>query len=68
MTKSLHDYLSDADSNGTLDHSMRATKGADGQIRFYIHPAGRDGETLDFELVGSQVLPIASAPTVPASK
>jgi hypothetical protein len=30
---------------------------ADGCVRFYIHPAGRDGDTQNYELRGNQLQP-----------
>ncbi len=39
------DYLN---SQGVIDFSLRAQRGMDGLIRFYIHPANCSGDTADF--------------------
>lgn len=50
--KTLHSYLkgqlSRSDPHPAIDHSIRAHLHEDGRISFYIHPHGRDGETIDF--------------------
>ena len=44
----LEAYLRDANSKGIIDHSIRAMVHANGEIVFYIHPTGKDGDTKDF--------------------
>lgn len=44
--KNLFDFF---DKNQpVIDFSLRATKRADGNFEFYIHPANVSGETMDF--------------------
>jgi hypothetical protein len=51
----LEQYLSGSIDAGAIDHSIRTMKGADGVVKFYIHPAGRSGDTLDFEVRGNEL-------------
>lgn len=55
QTQTLEKYFRDADASGAIDHSVRARVGADGAVTFYIHPSGRDGQTLDFVVGGNSV-------------
>lgn len=57
MSKTLEHYLVTAMAAGLIDHKMRALKGADGKVTFYVHPAGADGETLDFVVRGNSLVP-----------
>lgn len=41
--------------HSVIDHSLRAELHEDGRISFYIHPAGVDGETPDFWVVGNEL-------------
>ena len=47
IEKSFEKYLEDNINNKIIDFSLRASIGKDG-IEFYIHPDGKDGETLDY--------------------
>lgn len=68
MTKSLEQYLSDAMDRGVIDHALRAHRGLDGKVTFYIHPSGVDGETLDFVVRGNAMVPnVCSTSDVPAA-
>lgn len=57
MTKTLEQYLSDAMDRGVIDHALRAHRGLDGKITFYVRPSGADGETLDFVVRGNAMVP-----------
>lgn len=35
-------------ADGAVDFRVRPSVGEDGQMKFYIHPMGKDGLTLDF--------------------
>lgn len=50
--KTLEQYLKENAENGIIDHSIRS----DGKT-FYIHPDGKDGDTLDFEVDGNNLKP-----------
>lgn len=55
MGTTLEQYFRDAyERNGAIDHSLRATV-EEGEVRFYIHPTGLDGETPDFSVDGNSV-------------
>jgi hypothetical protein len=54
-SQTLEKYLVDAAAAGAIDHSLRVTVQSDGGVTFYIHPAGRDGQTLDFVVGGNSV-------------
>lgn len=47
-SKSLEQYLKAAFERGQVDHHLRAHRGQDGKVTFYIHPANGDGETPSF--------------------
>lgn len=51
--KSLQDYLSETCKQGIIDHAVRCELNDHGQPRFYIHPAGVSGDTVDFVAVGN---------------
>lgn len=51
----LEDYLENNHTEGIIDHVLRAELNGEGKITFYIHPQGRDGETLDFEVTGNSL-------------
>jgi hypothetical protein len=54
-TQTLEQYLVDAAKAGAIDHSLRVRLQSDGGCTFYIHPSGRDGQTLDFVVGGNSV-------------
>ncbi|MGH2505841.1 MAG: hypothetical protein ACRDHZ_00240 [Ktedonobacteraceae bacterium] len=37
------------------DHALRVSRDPDGSIRFYIHPANVDGDTVDFYVTGNKL-------------
>src|SRR5579883_483558 len=43
-----------------IDHSLRAEKNAAGEVSFYIHPSGKDGETLSFFAKGNCLVPLTN--------
>lgn len=57
----LEDYLREAHDQGVIDHALRAHVHPDGSVKFYIHPAGRDGRTLDFQVTGDAIVPLATS-------
>lgn len=55
--KTLEEYLRENIEAGNIDHAIRAQIEADGVVTFYIHPAGEDGDTLDYEVRGDGLWP-----------
>lgn len=54
----LEQYLKSNCERQVIDHAIRAEIGTDGYPRFYIHPAGVSGETLDFVVTKNQLHPV----------
>lgn len=54
--KTLEQYLKDDHDRGVVDHSIRAHE-HEGKVTFYIHPSGKDGDTLDFQVQGNVLIP-----------
>lgn len=52
-SKSLELYLIAALGRGQIDHQLRAQRGQDGKVTFYIHPQNGDGETPSFVVRGN---------------
>ena len=50
MEKTLGQYLREELAKQHPDHALRARIAADGRLTFYIHPAGHDGDTQDYEV------------------
>jgi len=48
-------YLRSELEKGNIDFSVRARIGADGYVYIYIHPTGKDGETMDYEVNDDQL-------------
>lgn len=44
----LYEYLEKNWDNATIDHSVRVVRCSGGEIEFYIHPDGKDGDTPSF--------------------
>lgn len=60
QTLTLEQYLKSNLERGVMDHSVRVTCTGDGPCgvpRFYIHPSGVSGETLNFVVTGNQLHP-----------
>ncbi len=53
--RTIEQYLRDCLKQNIIYFSIRATEDDTGMIRFYIHPAGKDGDTLDFSVVGNEL-------------
>lgn len=49
------EYLERAEQSGVIDFSLRIVRTPEGKLDFYIHPAGKDGETGDFTVSASFV-------------
>jgi hypothetical protein len=47
------EYLKKHHDLKIIDHALRAAVDEKGQVTFYIHPADRDGDTLDFLVQGN---------------
>lgn len=54
----LEQYLKSNCERQVIDHAIRAEIGKDGCPRFYIHPSGVSGETLDFVVTKNQLHPV----------
>lgn len=52
-SQSFEEYLRKNNTKMIIDHALRISRNADNKIQFYIHPSGKDGETLDFEVEGN---------------
>lgn len=53
----LEQYLKTNCERKVIDHAIRAEIGKDGNPRFYIHPSGVSGDTLDFVVTKNQLHP-----------
>ncbi len=53
--KSFEEYLKENLDRDLIDHSVRCIKGPEGEIDFYIHPAGADGQTMDLTVHGNNL-------------
>ena len=53
--KNLKAYFEKACAAGLIDHSLRVRQ-TDQGLHFYIHPAGADGDTEDYLLVGNSLV------------
>lgn len=52
MADTFQEYLERAERGGVVDFSLRIIRTPGGLLDFYIHPAGNDGETADFNVSG----------------
>ena len=43
-----YEYLEKNWDNAAIDHSLRVVRCSGGEIEFYIHPDGKDGDTPSF--------------------
>lgn len=55
MKPTFEQYLSQSFAAGIIDHSLRVSSDDKGNLSFYIHPDGKDGETADFVLIGNRL-------------
>ncbi len=53
--KTLEQYLRDNIIAQTIDFRIRASIDVLGLVSFYIHPDGKDGDTLDFYVSGDSL-------------
>ncbi|MCK5617202.1 hypothetical protein KAR91_85855 [Candidatus Pacearchaeota archaeon] len=44
-----------------IDHTLRVGSAPGGDIKFYIHPTNKGGDTLDFEVFGNALFELQSA-------
>lgn len=51
----LEKYLQQNLDNDVIDHSIRCVRGPNGEVDFYIHPSGVDGETLNLTVKGNDL-------------
>jgi hypothetical protein len=51
----LESYLVDAFKRQVIDHAVRA-RTFNGETEFYIHPAGKDGDTPTFRVIGNRLV------------
>ena len=54
----LEQYLRDGCEQFVIDHALRARVNEDGDVVFYIHPNGGNGDTLDFRVEGNGLKPL----------
>ncbi|MCG5241386.1 DUF2829 domain-containing protein [Azospirillum doebereinerae] len=59
--KTFEQYLRDASGADVIDFRLRATSIAGQPTTFYVHPLGKDGETLDFTVIGNALVPNSAA-------
>jgi predicted RNA-binding Zn-ribbon protein involved in translation (DUF1610 family) len=55
MIRTLQEYFSRSHAAGIIDHSLRVSSDDKGNLSFYIHPEGKDGETADFVMIGNRL-------------
>lgn len=55
MKPNLEQYLKESYEAGVIDFRIRQTVTGEGNVVFYIHPMGKDGETLDFMVKGNDL-------------
>ncbi len=51
--KTLEQYIHENMDRDVVDFAVRVRSYGNGKVGFYIHPEGRDGETLDFVVEGN---------------
>ena len=59
--KTLQQYLNESfysdGARGTVSHTLTSFVDGEGNVSFYIHPQNVSGSTLDFVVVGNELLP-----------
>lgn len=63
--KTLEQYLRDAINAGSIDHALRCEVRPNGDVKFYIHPHGKDGDTIDYVVEGNSLRPDPGVTYVP---
>lgn len=66
--KTLEQFFRDAAAVGVIDFSLRATVVDAERVTFYLHPHGKDGETLDFTVTGNVLTPPGHFPPMAGPK
>lgn len=56
--KTLETYLKENFEKNISEHSVGVFSAENGEVRFYIHPQGKNGDTLDFVAKGNSMEPI----------
>lgn len=54
--KTIESYLTENYEKKIIDHSLRVMIDNRGEVTFYIHPTGQNGDTLDFHVLGRTLL------------
>jgi hypothetical protein len=54
------EYLEANFKKRIIDHKIRVDDHKDGHPKFYIHADGKDSETLDFKVMGNELVPVYS--------
>jgi hypothetical protein len=54
--KSFEEYLRSENAKAHIDFRIRTIRGPNNELDFYIHPDGADGDTLDFEVRGNELV------------
>lgn len=57
MIPNLEQYLKDSP---VVDHALRARIAEDGSVSLYIHPKNANGATMDFKVVGNELVPFVN--------
>ncbi|CAO3428679.1 hypothetical protein [Azospirillum argentinense] len=68
MNKTLEQFFRDAASASIIDFALRATVVDGERVTFYVHPHGKDGETLDFTVTGNVLTPPGEFPPMTGPK
>lgn len=56
--KTLETYLKENFEKNISEHSVGVFSAENGEVRFYIHPQGKNGDTLDFIAKGNAMEPV----------
>lgn len=56
----LEDYLKLEHAEGKIEHVIRAQVSQSGSVAFYIHPANKDGRTVDFIVRGNELVTLSN--------
>jgi len=55
MSKTLQGYFERGEKAGIIDYNLRVVRSPRGDLDFYLHPTGKDGETGDFTVTADRV-------------
>lgn len=56
--QTFQEFLEAEEKRGVIDFRVRIVRAPNGDLDFYIHPAGVDGATADFSVAGNKLVPI----------